>query len=232
MRDDFPKSVVEKLAKRVGNRCSNPDCRKLTSGPHTEESKVINIGVAAHITAASPGGPRFNAGLSQSQRKGIENGIWLCQSCAKLIDNDEKRFPDRLLLQWKVHAEQQAFQEIRSPRLNPPINRDFCVATHIDTFEEVCISDCERHGKPVAPSWLDSSPERMCSDWLVERLTSNADLRLFYDPKWCGGIWFVVDLKLGDGVVINQDQLNDLRPPSPTTTTSTPTPPPIQSRIV
>ena len=55
MRDDFPRPVVETLAKRVGNRCSNPGCRKLTSGPHTEDEKVLNVGVAAHVTAAASG---------------------------------------------------------------------------------------------------------------------------------------------------------------------------------
>ena len=56
MRDDFPRAAVETLAKRVGNRCANPGCRKLTSGPHTEGEKALNVGVAAHITAASPVG--------------------------------------------------------------------------------------------------------------------------------------------------------------------------------
>lgn len=52
MRDDFPKHVVETLAKRVGNRCSNPGCRKRTSGPHTEDDKALNIGLAGHDTTA------------------------------------------------------------------------------------------------------------------------------------------------------------------------------------
>jgi hypothetical protein len=56
MRDDFPKAVVETLAKRVGNRCSNPGCRKRTSGPHTGDEKALNVGVAAHVIAASPSG--------------------------------------------------------------------------------------------------------------------------------------------------------------------------------
>ena len=82
MRDDFPRIVVETLAKRVGNRCSNPGCRKLTSGPHTDDEKSLNVGVAAHVTAASAGGPRYDASLTAEERKDIGNGIWLCQSCA------------------------------------------------------------------------------------------------------------------------------------------------------
>ena len=89
MRDEFPKPVADTLTKRVGNRCSNPDCRKRTSGPHTEDDKALNVGVAAHITAASPGGPRFDSSLTSDERKGIGNGIWLCQSCTKLAEDYE-----------------------------------------------------------------------------------------------------------------------------------------------
>ena len=70
MRDDFTQSVKEQLAKRVGFQCSNPVCRQKTSGPQSQDSGVVNIGVAAHITAASPGGPRFNSELTPEARKG------------------------------------------------------------------------------------------------------------------------------------------------------------------
>jgi hypothetical protein len=53
MRDDFDEKTKEILSRRVGLRCSNPNCRKLTTGPQTDPSKAINIGVAAHITVAS-----------------------------------------------------------------------------------------------------------------------------------------------------------------------------------
>ncbi len=113
MRDDFPKSVVETLAKRVGNRCSNPGCHKRTSGPHTEGDKALNVGVAAHITAASPGGPRYDPSLSPDERRAI--GIWLCQSCAKLVDNDQARYTKGVLARWKQDAEEEALREVESP---------------------------------------------------------------------------------------------------------------------
>jgi hypothetical protein len=91
MRDDFDEKTKEILSRRVGLRCSNPNCRKLTNGPQTNPTKAINIGVAAHITAASQNGPRFDANMTPEERKSAENGIWLCQNCAKLIDNDERR---------------------------------------------------------------------------------------------------------------------------------------------
>lgn len=93
---------------RVGVRCSNLLCRKLTTGPRTESPHIINIGVAAHITAASPGGPRYDLSLSSQQRESPENGIWLCQNCGKLIDNDPARYPAEVLREWKAKAEASA----------------------------------------------------------------------------------------------------------------------------
>lgn len=114
MRDDFPKSVIEMLGKRVGLRCSNPSCRKLTSGPHSNQAKALNVGVAGHITAASLGGPRYDPSLTPEQRCSIENGIWLCQTCGKLVDNDAIRYPKSLLREWKRQAEEATLIEVEA----------------------------------------------------------------------------------------------------------------------
>ena len=108
MADDFSEQVKKALALRVGSHCSNPDCRVLTSGPQEDPAKAVNLGVGAHITAASPGGPRFDAELIPEERCSPTNGIWLCQNCAKLIDNDPSRYPIELLRDWKSTAEKQA----------------------------------------------------------------------------------------------------------------------------
>jgi hypothetical protein len=104
------------LAKRVGHRCSNPGCRQATTGPQENPSKAINIGVAAHIAAASPGGPRFDPTMSSEDRAAPSNGIWLCQTCGKLVDNDPVRYPSALLNYWKATAEHRAARalEIRA----------------------------------------------------------------------------------------------------------------------
>lgn len=108
MRDDFPEEVKRTLAARVNYFCSNPDCRAQTSGPQNDPSKVVNVGVAAHTTAASPGGPRYNPALSPEARRHSDNGIWLCQNCAKLVDSDVGRFDETLLRAWKTIAEDRA----------------------------------------------------------------------------------------------------------------------------
>lgn len=92
--------------------CSNPECRAHTTGPQTDPLKIVNVGVAAHITAAAPGGPRFDSGLSDKERAAATNGIWLCQNCAKLIDSDTARFSASHLRGWKLAAEWEAKKRI------------------------------------------------------------------------------------------------------------------------
>jgi hypothetical protein len=108
MRDDFTEEVKRTLSSRVNNTCSNPDCRSPTSGPQLDPTKVLNVGVASHITAASLGGPRYNSSLTPEQRCHSNNGIHLCQNCAKLVDNDPSQFSEELLRAWKVVAEHHA----------------------------------------------------------------------------------------------------------------------------
>ncbi len=112
MRDDFPLRVKKTLAERVANHCSNPGCHQTTSGPKKDPTGAINVGVAAHITAASEKGPRFDPSLTPRQRQSSENGIWLCQSCAKLVDNDPVRYSDDTLRQWKKETEQNTIREL------------------------------------------------------------------------------------------------------------------------
>src|SRR4051812_1246686 len=112
MRDDFSPAVKVILAKRVGSRCSNPDCRQLTCGPQVDATKAVNVGVASHVTAASPGGPRYDASLTPEERAHPNNGVWLCQKCGKLVDNDATRYPEPLLREWKTRAEEAALREV------------------------------------------------------------------------------------------------------------------------
>ena len=106
MRDEFPQAIATTLAKRVGYLCSR--CRRSTVGPRDGATASVNIGVAAHITGAAPGGPRYDPSLTPDERRGGDNGIWLCQICAKLTDNDVERFTADSLRRLKERAEERA----------------------------------------------------------------------------------------------------------------------------
>lgn len=108
-RDDFTKSTIENIAARVGYKCSNPNCKVETRGPHSNVDKKVSIGEAAHITAASPGGPRYDDSLTPEQRRSNDNGIWLCRTHARLIDSDVDTYPVELLRSWKAQAEYEQY---------------------------------------------------------------------------------------------------------------------------
>ena len=106
-RDNFKPHIRRALSRRVGDCCSKPGCRNHTSGPHSDPGKVADTGVAAHITAAAPGGPRYDPQLTSEERSSADNGIWLCQNHAKLIDSDPATYPEALLREWKAWAESE-----------------------------------------------------------------------------------------------------------------------------
>jgi hypothetical protein len=63
--------------------------------------------------------------LTQAQRAAIKNGIWLCQTCSKLIDSDEQRYTMDLLRQWKTLAEQEAHRRIgKTKSIKQPSNAE------------------------------------------------------------------------------------------------------------
>jgi hypothetical protein len=110
--DDFKSPIIKLLKDRVGNRCSNPNCRVVTVGPVLGELKADCIGEAAHICAASKGGPRYDFSMSSKNRIDYSNGIWLCRNCHKTVDRDHHHYTKELLIKWKVEAEKNSHKEL------------------------------------------------------------------------------------------------------------------------
>jgi len=100
----------------------------------------------------------------------------------------------------------------------------YSVMDHHGCKWEKNVLTCESHGVPNVPSWIETDPKRISSDWLAERLTAGAELRLYHDPAWCDGTWFVVDIRQDDGEVVNLEQLRDVMPPIRTSATTTSAP--------
>ena len=143
MRDEFSPKIKRITGERAGYLCSRPSCRALTIGPQYKPESSANVGVAAHISAASPGGPRYDDTMTSEERMSEKNGIWLCQTCAKLIDNDVIRFPVSILKKWKTDAEEEA-------RINigKPAKQSFNERMLLDRRFELVVEDYKRRGTP------------------------------------------------------------------------------------
>jgi hypothetical protein len=107
--------------------CSNPDCRAPTKGPHTDDARAVHVGVAAHIHAAAPNGPRYDAAQTPDERASVENGIYLCRMCADRIDKDATRFTAEMLHDWKALAKKAADERLGKP-MPPPSSGGSVVA--------------------------------------------------------------------------------------------------------
>ncbi|ENM7918015.1 TPA: hypothetical protein ACMDXF_000935 [Vibrio parahaemolyticus] len=100
-RHDFLDSTKRMLRENVAYLCSKPDCRVLTVASKIDGCSLSNVGVAAHICAAAPGGPRYKLEQTEAERKHYDNGIWLCTTCSRLIDVDDDSYSEDLLRNWK-----------------------------------------------------------------------------------------------------------------------------------
>ena len=114
-RDEFSQDAKECLAKRAGYICTYPDCRRMTiAGSADRKSGLTIVGVAAHITAAAPGGPRYDPLMKREERSSELNGIWMCQTHAKFVDDNPSVCAIDELQRWKRLHEKWVFDRVAS----------------------------------------------------------------------------------------------------------------------
>ena len=125
-RDDFPKPVIDALAKRAAFICSNPECRTSTIAPsQVDDTLFIYVGKAAHICGAAKGGPRYKDAMTSDERRSASNGIFLCSFCADMIDkNGGADFPEARIREWKSAHDRWTSDNLnkRLPKETPQID--------------------------------------------------------------------------------------------------------------
>jgi hypothetical protein len=139
-RDEFRQPTKSLLAQRAGYLCSHPECRRPTIGPAASGDGTINVGEAAHITAAAEGGPRYDPLLSPEERRSEANGIWMCALHAKEVDSDEEQFTVEKLREWKSKAKTAAFDALTTGRLVLP---EGMLAVDVELLERLGLTDSE-----------------------------------------------------------------------------------------
>lgn len=119
-RDNFSERTRMQIARLTGGLCAYPGCRAATFGASADGAAVLDIGIAAHICAAAPGGPRFDEAMSSTERASAANGIWMCADHGRAIDADPKFYTVNKLRKWKREAEHEAFLRVtRHPSATP-----------------------------------------------------------------------------------------------------------------
>lgn len=93
-------STIRRLYLLSGNLCAIPDCQKVLLDP-----RGVFVGKVAHITAAEKGGPRFDAGLTNEQRRSGDNLVLVCANHHDEVDQDLKRWTLQALKDVKAGHE-------------------------------------------------------------------------------------------------------------------------------
>lgn len=92
--------TLKRLFALSGNQCARPSC-----GTVLMSSDGVLIGEVAHICAESEGGPRWDAKLSEVQRRDFGNLLLLCPTCHTLVDKDPAAYKKSKLRKWKRDRE-------------------------------------------------------------------------------------------------------------------------------
>ena len=107
---------------------------------------------AAHVPGAAPGGPRYDSTMTAQQRADNANGVRLCQTCAKLIDNDPVRFHATLLRGGGLRRQQSRPTKSAKPRRGRARRRSSKVVLgERDWFVNVPWNDLASFPDGVAP---------------------------------------------------------------------------------
>src|SRR4051812_39169505 len=84
---------------KSGNLCAFPGCTRLMMNAEGEF-----VGQVCHIEAAEPGGQRFNAGMTNEERRLAGNLLLMCYE-HHVATNSVQKFPVALLQQIKADHE-------------------------------------------------------------------------------------------------------------------------------
>lgn len=106
-RDPDPlESQVRILFGKAAGQCSYPDCgRNLVAPSRARGDLPRNTAKIGHITAASPGGPRYDASLTVDERRSEPNLILLCGGCHDAVDGQLSHHTVEWLLDVKAKHE-------------------------------------------------------------------------------------------------------------------------------
>ena len=106
----YKPTTIRRLDKLSGNQCAEPSCQKNLIA---EDGQSI-ISKICHIEAASKNGPRWNANMTDDERRDFSNLILLCDEHHTIIDNkvNEIKFPVSLLKKWKTEHESKILKLI------------------------------------------------------------------------------------------------------------------------
>lgn len=144
-RDNFSNGTRHRLSDQVDHHCVFPGCWTLTSVPRPEGKGRVTVSHAAHVSAASENGPRYNPELTPEQRRALANGANLCATHATLVDRQSDRYPAETIQGWQGAAVETLQRNVGRPTFHALADRRQAV-TAVENFFRY-LNRCPRTAK-------------------------------------------------------------------------------------
>jgi len=189
------------------NQCAFPDCDRQI---YDREHEVV-LGEVAHISAQSPGGPRFDDALTKEEVHSAANLILLCADHHTIVDENIEAYPPDVLRRMKAKHEDgvpEAGSELVGAAVAALVGSNESVATAIHDLAEVAQRGYKREMALAAPVFQvrESSGRRLEEDFHVSHTlvqvtgTPTSTLRYRYIsafllPEDTGGSWVTVQVR-------------------------------------
>lgn len=216
IRSNFNSKTKNSLCESVNGHCSI--CGKCTTWVNEDKdtgtAKKDSIGEAAHIEAASKGGPRYNPNQSDEERSRFDNGIWVCSNCHTEIDNNEEKYDVKTLRYYKSIAMKKAQEDWNISRQgNGGIQvQDFAFAM-MSFFSRLCgyhedIHDCIVVIKKCVDGLFSEDSEKQFNTNLETLIGLSKKFEKLKKDLW--GKLKTLKKELTDGRLYIKDEIYDL----------------------
>ena len=109
----YSRSTIMRLGARSGELCYWPGCPQQLFADIEEGSRFV--AQIAHIRAAEPGGARYDASMTDDERRDFRNLILLCYPHHVIADDKSqvRRYTVEMLVRWKQQREADPAQAVQ-----------------------------------------------------------------------------------------------------------------------
>lgn len=139
-------NTIKKLFAASGGLCAFPGCQDRL----IDQTSGTLVGELCHITASSPGGPRYDPAMPENERNEQSNLIILCPKHHYLVDSAPERYSSKTLLRMKADHEARVASILR---LAPP---DLGTQQTVDLARQVAQSSIDFAILVALPKELDA----------------------------------------------------------------------------
>lgn len=170
MSSHIPVKDQKILCVRSGNRCANPECRKILVINKTDNDNESLVAQMAHIAGEKEDAPRYEESMTDKERNSYTNLILVCNNCHKMIDDQPHTYTVEKLHEMKNNHEKWILESTENEVTNVTF-AELEIVTKYLLSDQIIPADSYTLIPPkekISKNELSSEIERLIRRGLVE----------------------------------------------------------------